>query len=259
MNLDLLFYAAAHTNNVRLFNIARKHAKKCQNTHIRPDFSTTHVINFEPGTGHVKERLTNQGMAHESCWSRGQAWAIAGFAESYQWTKDDSFLETARGCADYFLRRLPDSKIPPWDFDAPKGSSAQSQPLDTSAAMIAAYGMLVIHKAMLAKGHTTSRYLAHALEIADAVSKKHLNAPATCSSICSNLKRVEKDIQSQETGLKVDIGFGDTILNGATINNFEYAPRRWSNHGLVYADYYFMLFGNKLLEMDNGQRLLGEI
>jgi hypothetical protein len=47
----------------------------------------------------------------------------------------------------------------------------------------------------------------------------------------------------------VDLGGHDTILLHATINNYEFAPRRWADRGLVYADYYFILFGNKLLEL----------
>lgn len=249
MNLDLLFYAAAYSNDDRLFNIAKQHASKCREAHIRSDFSTTHVINFDPCTGEIKERLTNQGMAHDSCWARGQAWAIAGFSETYHWTGDNRFLETALGCADYFIARLPESKIPPWDFDAPEGASPDSGPPDTSAAMIAAYGLLLIHKALSGKGQHETSYLTTAMEIARAVCSKHMNAPAKAIVADVQLKRVEKDIQAQETNLEIDGGTGDTILNGATINNFEFAPRRWANHGLVYADYYFMLFGNKLLDM----------
>ncbi|GAB1215543.1 hypothetical protein ATERTT37_004734 [Aspergillus terreus] len=41
----------------------------------------------------------------------------------------------------------------------------------------------------------------------------------------------------------------ETILMNATINNNEYASSRSNNTGLVYADYYFLQFGNLLLEM----------
>jgi uncharacterized protein YyaL (SSP411 family) len=254
MNLDLLFYAAAQTNDKRLFDVAKEHAHTSRSEHVRSDFSTTHVVNFDRRTGDVKERLTNQGMAHESCWSRGQAWAIAGFAETYGWTNDASFLETSKACADYFLRRLPDSKIPPWDFDAAQQSPDDVHPPDVSAAMIAAYGMLLIHEALLASGQTDSHYLERALEIADAVCKNHMNPAATFSKQAQKLKVVEHEITQVHHKLSTETGHGDTILNGATINNFEFAPRRWADHGLVYADYFFILFGNKLLKMGIGQR-----
>lgn len=46
----------------------------------------------------------------------------------------------------------------------------------------------------------------------------------------------------------------ETILEGSTVNNYEFAPRQWADHGLVYADYYFLLVGNLLLDMGIGGR-----
>jgi len=40
----------------------------------------------------------------------------------------------------------------------------------------------------------------------------------------------------------------ETIVRRAAINNYEFAPRLWKDHGLVYADY-FLLCGNKICEM----------
>lgn len=47
----------------------------------------------------------------------------------------------------------------------------------------------------------------------------------------------------------VEFDGAETIVLNATINNNDYAPRRWADHGLVYADYYFLLIGNTLAEM----------
>jgi len=59
-----------------------------------------------------------------------------------------------------------------------------------------------------------------------------------------------KFVTADDGELMVDMGDGEeTILRHATINNYEFAPRRWASHGLVYADYYFLLVGNKLAEM----------
>lgn len=41
----------------------------------------------------------------------------------------------------------------------------------------------------------------------------------------------------------------DSILMNATENNNEYALTRSNDTGIVYADYYFLQFGNGLLEM----------
>ncbi|KAF4980498.1 hypothetical protein FDECE_17869, partial [Fusarium decemcellulare] len=136
MNLDMLFWTASQLDDKEMYQFARNHAKRTQEFHVRSDFSTTHVTVFDPNTGLLKDKLTNQGFSHDSCWARGQAWAIAGFMQAYNWTQDESFLETALSCANYFLDQLPPSGIPPWDFSAPKNVY---QPPDTSAAMIAVY------------------------------------------------------------------------------------------------------------------------
>lgn len=251
MNLDLLFYVARHTGNRAMFEAAVQHARTTQRTHIRDDFSTIHLVNFEPESGEVRERLTNQGYTDTSCWSRGQAWAIAGFAETYHWTHDQSFLDTARSCADYFLRRLPVCGVPPWDFDAADDvaqDESVKQPPDVSAAMIVAYGLLLIHQALTSLGQE-SGYINHALRLVEAVTTQHMNPAASFVTENDSIEMVERPTESL-ISRSVDMGGAETILNGATINNHEYAPRRWANHGLVYADYYFLLVGNKILEMD---------
>lgn len=259
MNLDLLFFVADHTNNQAMRDAAIQHARTSARSHIREDFSTTHVVNFNPSTGVIKEELTNQGFSHTSCWSRGQAWAIAGFAETYHWTRMNEFLDTSRTCADYFLERLPPSGVAPWDFDAYSQTPAAeraSEPTDTSATMIAAYGMLLLHKAITQRGEQ-SPYLSAALTMANAVSSKHLNQPARYSTRHSEIETVEHGVIQVPEEVFAEAGRGDTIVNGATINNYEFAPRRWANHGLVYADYYYLLFGNELLKMDLGTFLGG--
>ncbi|KAL2167494.1 hypothetical protein VTG60DRAFT_1188 [Thermothelomyces hinnuleus] len=124
-NLDLLYYAAAHSGDDRLADIATTHARTVITTHLRREeapgspramvngrrytgqlYSTFHVVNMDPRTGEVKRRLTAQGYADASTWARGQAWAILGFAQTYMWTKDPEFLDAACGCAEYFLHRL---------------------------------------------------------------------------------------------------------------------------------------------------------
>ncbi|KFY59649.1 hypothetical protein V496_05603 [Pseudogymnoascus sp. VKM F-4515 (FW-2607)] len=255
LNLDLLFWAAAELRDSALRDIAISHAESTQTHHIRPDFSTTHVVNFDQATGAVKAKMTNQGYDDSSCWSRGQAWAITGFAQTYTWTHDPSFLATARGCADYFLAHLPPSGVPPWDFSAPATST---QPTDTSAGIIACYGMLLLHNSLVALGKP-SPYLKGALHILSALCTTQLSPPATFHSAPIVIPSAEHGTTTESGALEVEMGNGaETILEGSTINNYEFAPRQWADHGLVYADYYFLLVGNLLLDMGIGGRFTGK-
>ncbi|KPM45625.1 hypothetical protein AK830_g954 [Neonectria ditissima] len=247
MNLDMLFWAAAQLNDKAMYQIALNHARKTQEFHIRPDFSTTHLVVLDPNTGCLKSRLTNQGFSDDSAWARGQAWAIAGFAQTFGWTRDVSFLETAQSCADYFLNHLPPDGIPPWDFSAPQDID---QPPDTSAAVIAAYGMLLVHEARVERGER-SYYFDGAIKVLRSVCSNHVNEPHKFVATPCAIDTVESSLHDISGGIRVEPdNIPETILGGATINNYEFAPRRWANHGLVYADYYFLLIGNKLQDMN---------
>lgn len=119
MNLELLFFAATLTGDIYLKDIAIKHAEKTMHHHIRPDYSSYHVVDYDAQTGEVNSRETQQGFSDNSTWSRGQAWGIYGFTMVYRETKDVRFLETACKMADFFINHpnLPSDKIPYWDFN----------------------------------------------------------------------------------------------------------------------------------------------
>ena len=228
MNLDLLYYVSSLTKDAHLAEIATTHAKTTLKSHIRDDDSTCHVVDFDQDAGVLRTRMTNQGYNDDSCWSRGQAWGIVGFAQSYGWTKEEAFLDASRRLADYYIKHLPEDSLPYWDFDAP-----QPGPRDTSSALIAAYGMLLLHQWV---GESTTFYLESALQLVSSV-------------ITSSLAEDARFVTTLGGDEDVDLGAPETIVQYATINNYEFAPRRWANHGLVYADYYFLLIGNKLLKM----------
>jgi len=249
LNLDLLFWAATELRSPEFRNIAISHARTTQKEHIRPDNSTFHVVNFDQTTGAVKAKMTNQGYSDSSCWARGQAWAILGFAQTYNWTHDISFLKTCRDCADYFLHHLPRDGVPLWDFSAPV---TPETPTDTSAAVIACYGMILLHEALTVLGQQ-SPYLKGALHILNGVCTSKMSPAAQFHTEKTEVASVEHGVSKESGPLNVDMGEGpETVLLGATINNYEFAPRQWADHGLVYADYYFLLVGNKLLDMGIG-------
>lgn len=273
MNLSLLFYVAAQTGDAAMRDAAISHARTTRRTHVRDEGTTAHLVVLEPKDGAIRQHLTNQGRHHGSCWSRGQAWAVAGFAEAWGWTREEEFLDTAILCADTFLARMPegDGAVPPWDFEpapADRGERENAvEPTDTSAAMIASYGFLLIYEALkLRKSAHAQKYLDAALRITGAVCKGYLTPRAkfvpqangaTIRSIVDTPDHGAEEQDAAVVRFDVDDGGCEAILDGATINNYEFAPRRWANHSLVYADYYFMLVGNKLLEMGVGHEFVG--
>ncbi|KAL2865072.1 glycoside hydrolase family 88 protein [Aspergillus lucknowensis] len=262
LNLDLLFWVARDTGDASLYDIAVAHARTTQKHHIRADKSTCHVVNYH-SDGRVKAKFTHQGYSDDSCWSRGQSWGMLGFMQTYEWTKDESFLQTARELSDYFLEHLPEDAVPYWDFDAPVDASC---PRDTSAGMVACCGLVLLYKALKdTDGKAARHYLESALRILDGTVSKFINpSPARfdVDQTGTDLPTFPDNEPAKQPGiLTVPAKEGikgasttlskcpDTILDAATVCNYEFASRRWADHGLVYADYYFLLLGNMLLDL----------
>lgn len=139
MNLPLLWWASG-SGTPWLEEAARVHARTSARLFFRPDGSTYHLLRFDRDTGAVQERGTFQGAAPDSCWSRGQAWAAAGFGWAHAATGESEFEAAAHRALTYFLDRLPSDGVPPWDFsDAGPGAAR-----DSSAAAVAALGALLL-------------------------------------------------------------------------------------------------------------------
>jgi hypothetical protein len=52
---------------------------------------------------------------------------------------------------------------------------------------------------------------------------------------------------------------GDALLDHSTMNDYEHALNRTADHGLVYADYYFVEAGNRLLDMALDENRAGQV
>ena len=135
MNLELLTRASALFRNDALRDIAVSHARTTARNAFRPDFSSCHLVDYDPATGAVRSTQTVQGYADASSWARGQAWALYGYTMMYRETGLEEFLTQASGIAEMLLSRLPSDGIPYWDFDDPSIPSALK---DASAGAIMA-------------------------------------------------------------------------------------------------------------------------
>ncbi len=140
MNLPLLYFASRESGDNRFYDIAVSHADTTLKNHLRPDGSARHIINYDTHTGEIVEVMGGQGYDEHSSWSRGQAWALYGFALSYKHTGDKKYLDAAKRSAHYFISCVCDDWLPRCDFRAPE------EPViyDSTAGACAACGLLEI-------------------------------------------------------------------------------------------------------------------
>lgn len=138
MNLELLMVASHVFNDDSLAYVARSHADVTMKNHFRVDYTSYHLVDYDPKDGHVRDKQTVQGYADESAWARGQAWALYGYTMMHRMAGDKRYLTQAEQVADMLLTRLPADGIPYWDFDAPNGNEYR----DASAGAIMASAFL---------------------------------------------------------------------------------------------------------------------
>lgn len=141
MNIQLLYWASNETDDPRFAQIATRHAHTVLATLVRQDGSVGHIANFDPDTGAFLGIRGGQGVNDDSAWTRGNAWAVYGFAQTYAQTHDPVFLDAAVHIADYFIAHTKASNwLAPVDFAQPKQPAIH----DTSASLIAACGLLAL-------------------------------------------------------------------------------------------------------------------
>ncbi len=142
MNLPLFYCASAELGDPRFAQIAKAHADMAIQYFLRPDGSVNHIVSIDPDTGEMRESLGGQGYAQGSSWTRGQAWAVYGFALSYIHTGNMKYLDAAKRAAHYFIANIPENGLIPVDFRQPAECALE----DSSAAAIAACGLIEIAK-----------------------------------------------------------------------------------------------------------------
>ncbi|AGX06367.1 glucuronyl hydrolase, putative [Bacillus sp. NRRL B-14911] len=142
MNLPLLYWASDTGGNCVYKEIAKSHVKKAAQYLVRNDASTFHTYYMDVDSGKPLYGNTHQGHSDDSCWARGQAWGIYGFALSYYYTGDWSLIELSKNLANYYLNRLPEDQICYWDLCFTEGEEER----DSSAAAITVSGLLELSR-----------------------------------------------------------------------------------------------------------------
>lgn len=153
MDLDLMFWAADQTGNTTYRDHAITHLQTVIARMVRPDGNVYQRFFFDGATGQAIGGENYQGYSNTSTWSRGQAWAVYSFSRVAEITGRADFLAAAKKVADYFISHLPSDYVPYWDFQAPGIPKTYR---DTSAAAIAARGLLRLGKITADASYTTA-------------------------------------------------------------------------------------------------------
>jgi hypothetical protein len=139
-----------------------------------------HESLFNALNGTYRGPGTQQGYSPFSTWTRGLAWAMLGFTEQLEFLDalpDDSLgsyggkaaiesrmLEAARATCDHYLNVAAADGVPYWDTGAPGLASLDGwgerpadpfndrEPVDSSAAVIAAQGLLRLARFLSRRG-----------------------------------------------------------------------------------------------------------
>ena len=155
---------------------------------------TAHESIFNTNDGNFRCPNAQQGFSGFTTWTRGLAWAIAGYPEQLEYLKTLSdedlapyggfsaleavYLKAAKATCDFYIDNTPTDGIPYWDtgapnlhklgdyFSRPSDPYNDFEPIDSSAAAIAAQGLLRLGKYL---GDEGKRYWQAGLTVLDSL------------------------------------------------------------------------------------------
>jgi len=223
MNLPILYWASDVIKDDRFTRIAKAHADMALIDHIRPDGSVVHIAEHDRETGEVVKTYGGQGIREGSSWSRGQAWALYGFALSYLHTGEERYLDGAKRVANYFIANCCDDWLPRVDFRAP------SEPVyyDSTAGACAACGLIELAK--LLPEDEGGMYMNAAVNILRAMGDKFMNFdPATDDMLgYGTVRYPAPGLDFSKCGVHVSIMYGDFFYTEAVLKLLESDFNPW--------------------------------
>jgi unsaturated chondroitin disaccharide hydrolase len=156
---------------------------------------TAHESIFNVNDGSYRCPSSQQGYSPFSTWTRGLAWAMCGLSEQlelFEVLPDSTFdahggreqvtaclLRAARATSDFYIAHTPTCGVPYWDTGAPGLRNLDNylaraadpfnphEPVDSSAAAIAAQGLLRLGGHLKRAGEDGHRYSQAGLTIVD--------------------------------------------------------------------------------------------
>ena len=192
--INLLHRAVEHAATTARFNVFFGQGRDSYDVRGR----VAHESVFNRNDGQFRCPSSQQGYSPFTTWTRGAAWIICGYAEQLEFLDTvkgadldavggrravtDLFLETARAASDYYIDGYSSKDgVPYWDSMALNSHKLGDisrkdadpfnahEPVDSSAAAIAAQGFLRLGTYLAAQGAKAAgkRYLQAGLTIAD--------------------------------------------------------------------------------------------
>lgn len=175
IKIDLLDRALQHMRATADYSIYYGEGRDSYDVRGR----TAHESVFNVKDGNFRCPNSQQGYTGFSTWTRGLAWAMCGFAEELEWldSVDEKslkalggkeniaayMLKAAKATCDFYIEYTPVDGIPYWDTGAPELYKIKDylhkaadpfnefEPVDSSAAAIAAQGLLRLGKYLQSK------------------------------------------------------------------------------------------------------------
>ena len=161
---------------------------------------TAHESIFNTNDGQYRCPNSQQGYSPFSTWTRGLAWAICGFAEQLEFLatlkaketnkSSATMLKAATATADYYIEIACRDGVPVWDTGAPNLHKLKAfserpsdpynswEPVDSSAAAIAAQGLLRLGNYLSPSPKTLSKTSSETLSSRDKRAGKHYRQAA---------------------------------------------------------------------------------
>jgi unsaturated chondroitin disaccharide hydrolase len=163
---------------------------------------TAHESIFNVNDGAYRCPNSQQGYSPFSTWTRGLAWILCGYPEELEFLAElpeaefeafggkakilARFLAVAEAVADFYLQYTPTDGVPYWDtgapglaqmgnyLDRPSEPFNEHEPIDSSAAAIAAQGLLRLGKYLQKHGQAEkgARYYQAGLTVAQTLFRE---------------------------------------------------------------------------------------
>lgn len=158
-----------------------------------------HESIFNVNDGSYRCPNSQQGWSPFTTWTRGLAWIMCGYPEQLEWIAtvrdqdlddmggrdaiESMMLRAARAACDFYIENTPTDGVPYWDtgapglaklgdyLDRPADPYNDHEPVDSSAAVIAAQGLLRLGTYLTKRGESEdgARYFTAGLTVLDTV------------------------------------------------------------------------------------------